>query len=220
MLKSLNTAAFLKIEKFKKLKNSGRGITLVEVLVVIFIIALFSAILVSDFPRIKRQFALSRATYKLSQDLRRAEDLGLSGVKIIGYGGQEINAKGYGVYIDSATGNNKEYIIYADRGDIPDAQYDRYNPNSSLSCSEQTDPQSDCIIEIVEINKLEPGVVIKGINNATDVWTSINFSPPNPTVTIINLDPSYSGVSIIVGLDSDSATKSVYVNTSGLIEIK
>lgn len=226
MLKFLNTAAFLKIEKFKKLKNSGRGITLVEVLVAIFIIAIFCTILVADFPRIKRQFALSRATYKLSQDLRRAEDLGLSGVQIAGYDGDEINAKGYGVYANPDE-DNKKYIIYADRGDTPDLQYDKDSPNSSLDCIQQDDPQADCVVDTVNI---EPGVIIKEIykvnsslNNTGNVanGVSINFSPPNPTVTITpNLNPGESGVAIVVGLDSDTATKTVYINTSGLIEVK
>jgi len=93
---------------------SEKGITLVEILVVIFIIAALLTILVSDFPKIQRQFALSRATYKFAQDLRKAQDMALSGEEIKKPDGTIISVKGYGIYIDNRgnNGNNKEYKIY------------------------------------------------------------------------------------------------------------
>ena len=72
--------------------SKERGITLIEVIVVMVIVTMFSMILIADFPKILRQFAISRASYKLSQDIRRTEDLGLSGVQI---GDGLMQAKGY-----------------------------------------------------------------------------------------------------------------------------
>ena len=64
------------------MKKFERGITLVEVVVVIFIVALFTIILISDFPKMLRQLALSRVSYNFAQDLRKAQDLGLSGIAL------------------------------------------------------------------------------------------------------------------------------------------
>ena len=81
-----------------------KGVTLVEIILVIFMITMFSGILVYNFPRVLKQFALSGASYKLAQDLRKVEDLGLSGVETIE------GAKGYGLYINIIN-NNAEYIL-------------------------------------------------------------------------------------------------------------
>jgi type II secretory pathway pseudopilin PulG len=189
------------------MKNYGKGITLIEIIVVIFIITLFSLILISNFPAILRQFALSRAAYKLSQDIRKAEDLSLSGVQIA-----SVSAKGYGVYITLAT--SKQYIIYADS--CPSgAQNYYYTPAT-------TSPPCTDVVETIDISKDEPGVYIKSIIHTVDSNSvSINFAPPNPNIIITTLQSGQKGVDIVLGLDADpSAAKTVSVNKFGLIEVK
>lgn len=201
---------------FQNLKNCQKGFTLVEIIVVISIIALFSAILVSDFPKIQRQFALSSATYKLAQDLRRVQDLGLSGVQVADRQGDLIAVKGYGIYINLAQ-SAKKYILYADvNGD------QKYSGDTSFSlCSQLNNPASDCTIEVVDISKENSNLYIKQINNITGNFTSINFSPPNPTITLNNLASGQSQVGIVLSLKSDVlSTRAVWVNTSGLINVK
>lgn len=218
---------------FAKLKNNRKerssGITLVEVAVTVFIISLFTLIIISDFPKIQRQFALSRVTYKLAQDLRKTQDLGLSGVSIDDKNGDEIAVKGYGVYINLLN-SSVEYVVYADvNGD------QEYNDDFSYLLCEQVDQSgdgsdlaSDCVVEVVDVSKENLSLYIKSFENiypAASV-TSINFSPPNPTTTIDNLiaeslPPDDSRVGIILGLRTDdSAVRTVWANTSGLIEIQ
>ena len=188
------------ISNFKFQISNSRGITLVEIIAVIFIIAIFSAILISDFPKIELQFALSRATYKLSQDIRRAQDMTLSGVKTDISGNP---AKGYGVYInlsDPSLGD-KKYVLYADSG------------NQQYDAGEE--------IETIDFSQAESGVIIDRIEGTTnDQQVDINFKPPNPTITITSLS-SGNRVQVIFALESDlSQERIVSVNTSGLIEIK
>jgi len=205
--------------KFRLFSESGAGITLVEIAVVIFIVALFSTIMISDFPKIQRQFALSRVTYKLSQDLRRTQDLGLSGVRVNDSDENPITVKGYGIYVN-LNQSTKQYIIYADVATIGVADQ-KYNGNFSTSlCSSQTSPTSDCVIEeIIDISKENPSLYIKSIkiNNVSFTFTSINFTPPGP---IINIDNLSSGNSVGIELSNGSATRTVWVNTSGLIEVQ
>ena len=178
-----------------------KGITLIEILVVVFIIALFTGILITDFPKIRRQFALTRVVYKMSQDLRRAQDMGFSVQRV-----QDVDVKGYGVYInlDSPDLGGKKYIIYAD---IDDNQ--RYVAGT------------DFIVETVDFSQAESGVVISTIKNPTDIrQVDINFKPPNPAITITSLSFG-NRAQIIFALESDPLkTRMVLVNTSGLIEVK
>ncbi len=193
-----------------KMKNSEKGITLIEIMVTIAIITLFSMILIADYPKIKRQFALSRAVYKFAQDLRKTQDMGLSGVQIKDENQVVVEAEGYGIYINinlsSSDGNNKQYKIYAD-----------INGNGKYNS------EGDYVIKTVDFGETEKGVIIQEIintkNNAPSV--SINFSPPNPDIEIWQLESNRNNVEIVFALSSDPTNKrKVSVNTSGLIEVK
>ncbi|MBI3631499.1 MAG: prepilin-type N-terminal cleavage/methylation domain-containing protein [Candidatus Staskawiczbacteria bacterium] len=194
-----------------KIKNSVRGITLIEILVVVFIFVLLSGILVANFPKIRRQFALTRAVYKMAQDLRKTQDLGLSGKQMEG-------VKGYGVYINLNSLGNKKYIIYADRNN--DSKYDALG----VYCEQSPSDNQDCIVEAIDFSQTELGIVINRIEGTTNnQQVDINFKPPNPTVTITDLSADINNprVQIIFALEFDQLTyRTVLVNTSGLIEIK
>jgi len=198
-----------------------KGVTLVEIVISIFLIVLFSAILISDFPRILKQFALTRAVYKLAVDLRRIEDLGFSGVLLQDKEGNSLNPKGYGVYFDLAN-NESQYILYIDRGDSYNAKYD----NISQFCQENEDPYKDCILEIIDVKNENPNVFIKQIRDkeGDEIYRplSVNFTPPIPFVNIVDHEENtYSEVEIVLGLKFyPNVEKSVIVNKGGLIYIK
>lgn len=195
---------------FKFIKSLSGGITLAEILVVIFIIAVILMILVPDFPKIQRQFALSRATYKFAQDLRRVQNIALSGVKI-----NSLDIAGYGVFVDIRNQPVKEYIIYIDikQNGLGNNQYD---------------PLTDHIIETIDLTKDAPGVIIRGFNLIDNNYVSINFNPPNPTTSISNLaiinGAESNRAGIIFSLESDpinsTNTRTVYIWKSGLIEAR
>ncbi len=178
-----------------------KGITLIEIIVVIAIITLFSMILIADYPKIKRQFALSRAVYKFAQDLRKTQDLGLSGVQIKNSAGEIIVAKGYGVYINLSSPT--EYKIYADT-----SRDDEYTLGEDF--------------ETIDISKQEAGVFITAINNIGSYrYASINFNPPNPKTTIDNLESDKNSIEVVFALSVDQLiNRKVSINTSGLIEVK
>jgi hypothetical protein len=199
----------LKIFNYFEFKE--KGTTLVEIAVVMFIITMFSLILINDFPKILRQFAVSRSAYKLSQDIRRVEDLGLSGVKIVG---QADPIGGYGLYIDKTyVDGDKQYKIYADNcSETADFKY-----TSITGCQ-------DYIVETIIISEMQAGVYIKEINGTGNSYNyiSINFTPPNPKITITEFNPlEEKSIDIVIGSIFDSSLeKTVSVNTSGLIEVK
>ena len=212
-----------------KIRNLQKGITLVEIVVIVFIIILFTAILVSDFPRMLRQLALSRATYNFAQNLRKAQDFGLSGVKLFdGSGTTEIAVKGYGIYINISN-NNKRYVIYADvanaagNSDIKYSGDTTYPLCSSVNQLSNGTLNTDCVIEVIDLSKENPSIFIDSITNVSGFsLTSINFSPPGPKTNIDNLTvavPAKTQIEIIFK-NTDGIQRTVSINTSGLISIE
>jgi Tfp pilus assembly protein FimT len=223
--KNLKIRALIKNLKFK-IKNSSEGVTLVEIIVVIFIITLFSSIIISDFPTIEKHFALSRASYQLAQDMRRIQDLGLSGVQETDSAGNLMAVQGYGIYINPVQ-SDVQYIIYADIYDGYAQDSQKYSGDSSYArCDSLVNPQVDCVLDVIDISQDNPDLYIKDIVNINSTFTSINFNPPGPTISIDNLClsclyPADSEVGIVLGLHSDdSAERTVWINTSGLISVQ
>jgi len=212
---------------FPNLKNSEKGISLVELVVVIFIITLFSLIIISDFPKIQRQFALSRATYKLAQDLRKAQDLGLSGVTINDKNGVQIPVKGYGVYVNLSQ-SNAQYLVYADVGLNDPQKYSGDPVSLCADVNQASDGQlaADCVLEVINVKDENQSLSIENpiINTITGQYTSINFAPPSPIINIDNINtnnnpPDNSKVGIVLK-NTDGSTRTVWINTSGLINIQ
>ena len=209
-------------------KPQERGITLVEIILVVFIMSIFFMIVIADFPKISRQTALSRVAYKFAQDLRKAEDLGLSGVVITNDQTPKPvpieTIKGYGIYVDISHQPATNYIVYAD---IDNSK--TYNPGSVEECGKlaSSSPQFDCIIEAVDISQENKSLSIKSIVDAEneDILgssISINFTPPGPLVTIKDdIHILYSNTKIgIVFQNTDKATRTVWINTAGLIDVQ
>lgn len=216
-------ATLIKNYKFQ-IYNSEKGITLVELIVVICIITLFTAILISNFPKMLRQFALSRAAYQLAQDLRKTQDLGLSGVQLNDVNNNSIAVKGYGIYIDPL--NPTQYLIYADVADVNgsfDQEYDASPPPPFCSSVDQINGgtlEADCIVEIVDLTKEDPSLSIKGLANiASGESTSINYAPPNPITKISNIVSASFPIGIILQ-NTDGNTRTVYAGISGLISVQ
>lgn len=200
--------------------KSEKGITLVEIIIAIFIISLFSSFLLFSFSGVQEEFRLTRAAHKLAQDLRKAQDLGLSGAEILDESGNKIKIAGYGVYFDTSV-YPAGYLIYADscpqKTDSSSPDYKYTGKNEVFDCL-----NGDTIVgDVVDIGLEEPGVVIKGFNNILgNQSTSIDFVPPNPITIIENLYPDTNSAEIILGLEGSSKIKIVSINKAGLIEIK
>jgi len=79
---------------------------LIELLIVIAIIGIMSAVVLPGYRKGSLQLALSRSSHKLSQDLRRAQEMGMSPRS-----GGSI-AKGYGIHFPS--NDSTSYILFAD----------------------------------------------------------------------------------------------------------
>lgn len=185
--------------------ESGAGFTMIEMLVVVAIIAILPTIIISNFPKIKLQFALSRSAYAFAQDIRRAQDMSLSAMQYQDGEGNIQAISGYGVYLDMNNLGNKKYIIYAD----------------AYPGNHQYDNALDYIVETLDMSVSEPGVIIKEIKHVFSNTVSINFSPPNPSINITSFNEQEHSIDVVFTLEDDlSREKIVSINTAGLIEVK
>jgi len=199
------------------MKNSEKGITLVEIIITILIIALFTMITIANFPAIQKQYALSSATYKLAQDLRKTQDLGLSGVTLYDSAKKSIAVKGYGLYVNPT---KSEYIIYADVATTSNTSGSQNFDNTNFIKCDEYDVSSDtgdCIIDTINIIQQNQNLTINGITNISSPDVSINFTPPGPVTTISNLNSGSNSVDII--LSNGVSSRKISVNTSGLINV-
>jgi prepilin-type N-terminal cleavage/methylation domain-containing protein len=178
--------------QFQKNYNPQTGFTLVELLVVLFIILLLSTLLLVNYRGGQKKYALSQASQQLISDLRKAQNMAMSGAEIYG------QYCGYGLEIDQSN-RPTSYRFYADK---------------STDC-QTSNNQYDSGDEILEIIKLPSRIRIQSTSPSP---IDIFFKPPQPT-TYINADAG-AGVSgtITLEIEGTSFTKIVTVTTAGLIQ--
>jgi len=170
-----------------------KGFTLIELLVIISIIGITSAFVFVDYGKNDDTFSLERASQKILQDIRLAQQKSLSGVEWE----EETNA--YGVYFSIS---NNNYFIYRNNNNNANYYYDA----------------EDTIVETIEI---PDEMSIESILNNTDLvsWISISFVPPEP-LTYIENDSIGREAFITLSLNENKTEKrTIKVNNSGRIEI-
>lgn len=185
--------------------KSGMGFTLVELLVVAAIILLLTALILPNYRKGEKQFALQRAANKLGQDIRRVQQMAMSAEECVPCG-NIVPSTGYGIIIDK-TFNIRQYRLYAD---YPSSN-EFFKP-----------PLPDTIVDIID---LEKGVIIKEIKIPAGTLydsVSVNFKPPDPITKIrFETGPFRSEAWIILALeDALNVTKTIELNEAGLIYIR
>ncbi len=165
--------------------NSKKGFTLIEILVVIFIVGLLSAVVFSNFRQGEKEYSLNANAQGLISELRKAQSMAMSGAGV-----SSGSYYGYGIHFSEDSANS--YILFGDKDN--DRRYD-----------------SD---ELIKTITLSPLIRIKELTaSPLDVF----FESPDPTTYFnANSSPGVS-VDIVLEIEGASKTKSVHINTSGLI---
>lgn len=175
-----------------------KGFILPEILVVVIIILLLTSVVMANHRENQKRITLQRATHKVAQDIRTAQEMAMSGRECPECGGGV--PPGYGIFFDVSFPN--QYILYAD----------------TQPAGGDTFYSGDTVIETIN---LEKGAVIQDINTFTQ-QVSINFKPPDPLIDI-KFEAGNGNVNsavITLAPESDSSlTKTITVNTVGLIDI-
>ena len=177
-----------------KFLNKNRGFTIIEFLIVISIIGIFSIITIPNYRSAQQQLALQRSASKLTQDIRRTQEMAMST--------EELSTgdlpPGYGIYLKQG---DSDYLLYAD-----------INPAAG---NEKYDFGNDKIVETIDMEK---GIEIKSISPAS---MSINFKPPDPKVNISGTEADgLAEAEITLGVKNTSFEKKIKVNKAGLIYVE
>ncbi len=168
----------------------SKSFTLIELIVVIGIISVFTALVLPNYRLGDKTLALQRSSHKLARDLRGAQEMAMS-VK-------EINGStpyGFGVHFDSDSADS--YILFADLND---------------------NHHWDALDQDLETVQIESGIEISSLSPASEF--SVLFSPPDPTVWINDsFSGVIAEITLALKTDS-SVNKKVKVNNRGLIYIE
>ncbi|MHA1481960.1 MAG: pilus assembly FimT family protein [Candidatus Heimdallarchaeaceae archaeon] len=192
--------------------STEKGFTLLELLVVVGIIATLSSIVLGGYRAGEDKFALQRSANKLSQDLRRAENMAMMGNPAPVNFGEIFPSGGYGFYFDVATSTGAAgyYTFFCDCNN--NVEYE--SGGASVSCASST--VATPFPESMEVLSLETGVVISAVSPSTAF--SITFFPPDPIIKITGAD-SQAYDEATITLDLFGKTKTITINTVGLIDI-
>lgn len=176
----------------------SKGITVVELMVSIVIMALLAAAVFVNWRPAEETFSLIRSAHQLAGDIRRVQQLSIS-TRIFACEDIDANYSGYGLHLN--TTDPGQYLVFENCGST-DRIYAELND------------------ELLETQRLEEGVRVQSIEVGSSVSSvSVLFIPPDPKVYINDQD---SGVEAVITLEliSDvSQTREIKINTGGRIEI-
>ncbi len=175
--------------------TAEKGFTLLELLVIITMVSMLSVMVFVDYGKSNQSLALDRATQKLAQDLRRTEELALSGLT------GDTGTNGYGIYFDKTSGNQTKYIIYKNNN---------ANPYYEVG--------TDTIQETVNI---ENNIQIYDVqdNSVSGNSLSVSFFPPDPTTYIGNNYTGHEASVILCVVGDNTQTRTARVNNTGRITV-
>ncbi len=179
---------------FKKIlvfKNSSNGFSMIEMLVVLFIVTLISSIVLVNFRSGEADINLREAAQKLALDLRRAQ---ASAESVSTLPASSSVPYGYGIYLDQSTPTS--YIFFAD-----------LNNDKSYSISDQ----------IIETITLPANIQIMSLSPGSPL--QVYFLSPSP-VTYINLSTSSTATIILQVASTTLKTKTITVNSVGRIDVQ
>jgi len=193
-----------KIKHNFKLRVSGFGLrggfTLIEMLVVLFVVAVISSLLIASYRTGQKQYALDEAAQNLVSDLRLVQSMAMSGTGIYQ------SYYNYGIYFKK---NASSYQLFGDKDN--DCFYTSTgNPN-----------QRDTVIETTQ---LPQNVIIAQVSPAvTPPGLHVCFAPPAPTTYFnqVNNPSSVPQASITIQYGSDAAlVKTVIINSAGAVKVQ
>ncbi|MCX6738199.1 MAG: type II secretion system protein [Candidatus Parcubacteria bacterium] len=167
-----------------------KGMTLVEILIVMAVIGILLAVSFSSYRPGGQELALQRSAFKVLADIENAREMAMSALK---YSSGSVPIGGYGVYFNTANPTN--YILFADL----DASRDR---------------KSDGSEDVKSIN-METGIILKTLLPSSPV--NIIFVPPAPNI-FLQGGIIVGQIDITIAIQGDlDKTKIISVNKAGLI---
>lgn len=199
----MGISRFSRFTDKKRHKNSQKtgGFTLIEIIVVMGIIAVFSAILIGYSRQSSKNLLLTSTEAKLLSLVSRAKFLSIETFfEQLGNPPSERKICAYGVHVDYST---NEIFIFQDRVPTDNCgnATNKYEPGGNDA---RLESELDFVRVDTNILKLEGSL------------DDIVFIPPDPDV-IINNNPSIRDATIEIGLIDDPNAFTITVNDAGQV---
>jgi len=185
----LKQVLFHRLSK-KNANSGGAGFTLVELLVVIFIMGLLGSMVLANFRQGERIYSLSGATRKLVSDLRRIQNLSMSGVK----SETEDIVYGYGIYLKK---DGSTYTIFMDK-----------NNNKTFQPSDDLSKETVVLPRGIKISTITP------VSSGLDIF----FLPPAPATYLNGSANPGQSATVTLEVEGTSLKEMVTVTSAGLIQ--
>jgi len=194
-------------------RSSGKGFTLVELIVSIAIFAMMTALLVAKYSTFNQSVLLTNLAYDVALTVRTAQTYGLS----IRAANDTDDAFKYAYGVDFSTANNKEMILFGTQDDL--TFNGEYLPH-------------DFIVSRYSIKR---GASIKSVcvkstsSGACELNDHVNitFKRPDPSANIcaydespgfIVCDPSFIYADVVL-LGSDGSERTVKIRNNGQVSV-
>jgi prepilin-type N-terminal cleavage/methylation domain-containing protein len=172
-----------------KCLNDKSGFTMIELLIVMVIIGIVAAITLPSYNKARNNKDLLLGREQVSGDIRMAQNYSFNTLKF----GAAFPEGGYGIHFD--IGDPKKYIIFADKGLVPNQTYDAGEKFQELEL-----PRS------VEISSLK-------VDGSDVSPVDVVFKPPYGKVFI-----ALVGTKLEIKIKNDDGeTRIIEVENSGLI---
>ena len=181
---------------FPKSKTYQKGMTIIELLIVVAIMSILLGISFWGYNKRGDELILRRTTYQVISDIEKTREMAMSARKT---GAGDRPEGGYGINFNTASPG--QYIIFADLGAPPDKVYSG-SP------------------EAVETISLDSKIFIKDLNIGLSPESSIDvvFRPPSPDIYINTQMSGSIPAEITLALKNNpSKTRKIFVNSAGLV---
>ena len=223
-------------KNFKKLKYN-KGVTLVELLVVIFIFVIISGITIFNYGRFNTSLSIQNLADDIALSVRKAQGYAI-GVHSAGTGG--VFTIGYGIHFtvnpaivgNIYSGTNKSFIVFSDMGVTQNKMYDY----SAATCGSPS-VGNECLeaLNITSTDKIS-GIkyyttsLIDGSTGFPGATMDIVFKRPNPEPVFcyktaignpscdFSSTISYAQIILLSG-DGSGTTKTITISNSGQISV-
>lgn len=186
--------------------RNNRGFTLVEMLVVLFVIVTISTLVLINYRQGQRRLALQNVVQQLLLDIRRAQNMALQAMSY-----NSVTPQRYGIYLSTTS---TYYVLFADCSGGTDFRY-----NEPGTCGNSSNKPE-------KIEEITLPANIRIMNIFSDAVppspANITFEPPDPTTCIYN--PGDGGcvdqaiIQLVNMANADSVN--IVVTRTGLAEIQ
>jgi len=179
----------------------NRGFTLIELLVTIGLMIFLAGLVVPSWRAGEVNSALNRSAHKLSQDIRRAQELSL---RAQAFDDCPINTSitGYGIVFDTSW-SSTQYRLFA-------------NCKLDGSADDYAFSANDVVLPGETIT-VERGIKI-ALVSPTSQMISIVFIPPTPLI-FINPGELDSGQIVLARVNDATAIKTITITNKGIIDV-